>query len=74
MFSFFALVHPAGSVLAAGSAGVGALSARLAGAAAIPDRGHCRGRSAGTGESNYFPAGESIARAGSRLSGNRSRT
>lgn len=65
----FALVHPVGNVLAAGLAGVGALSPGMASAAAIPNCGHCRGRSAGTGESDHFPAGAGIARARSRLAG-----
>jgi hypothetical protein len=63
-------VHPVGNVLAVGPAGVSALSVRLASAAAIPDCGHRRGRSAGAGESDYFPAGEGIARTGPRLAAN----
>jgi hypothetical protein len=67
----FAVVHPAGNVLAAGPAGAGALSIDLAGAVAIPDRGHCRGRSAGTGEGDYLPAGAGAARTRPRLAAHR---
>jgi hypothetical protein len=37
------------------------------GAIAIPDCGHRRGRSPGTGKRNYFSAGPTFARKSSRL-------
>ena len=69
----FALVHPAGNVLAAGPGGSGALSIGMAGVAAIPDCRHSSGRSAGAGEGDYFSAGKGFARTRSRLTRNRAR-
>ena len=60
-------MHPAGNLLATAPAGIGALSAGMAGALAVPDCWHRRGRSPGTGERDYLSTGETFARKSSRL-------
>src|SRR6266481_690782 len=63
------LVHFADTVLAAGAAGPGAVSADLAAPAAFPDCRPGSGRSAGIDQSNYPAARPRAARPKTRLNG-----
>src|SRR5271155_494651 len=65
------VVHSAGVVLAAGLAGVGALSDCMAALAAVSDSGHRGGGCVRAAARDFISAGEDLARAAQRLSGAR---
>src|SRR5271156_7121058 len=62
------VVHSAGVVLAAGLAGVGALSACVAALAAVSDSGHRGGGRVRSAARDFISAGSDLARAAQRLS------
>src|SRR5271154_704543 len=62
------VVHSAGVVLAAGFAGPGAVSDRVADPAAVPDSGDCGGRCVRPAARNSVSARADIARSTQRLS------
>src|SRR5277367_3745960 len=62
------VVHSAGAVLAAGFAGLGAISDRVADPAAVPDSGDCGGWCVRFAARNPVSARADIARSAQRLS------
>lgn len=57
----FIMVYSAGSLLAAGACGFGALPGRLAAVAAVSRGRHRSGRSAGVGQRDYLSASPGVA-------------